>query len=76
MMQTRKKVSDQLYDAEQLLPVPLYESSLRPQVEKRDSRYIDYALHRRPDIVRKKQAITGEEDAPTFSADFSEDDIN
>ena len=72
----KKRISDQLYDAEQLLPVRLYETVIKPHAEKRDSRYIDYALHRRPGLVNKKRAIIGDNDEPAFSADFSEDDIN
>ena len=68
----KKHISDQLFDAEQLLPKDTYESIYKPQIEKRQGRYIDLLKKKRPNLVNKKQAIEGD----TFSADFSSDDIN
>ena len=68
----KKHISDQLFDAEQLLPKDTYKSIYKPQIEKRQGRFIDLLKKKRPNLVNKKQAIEGD----SFSADFSSDDIN
>ena len=68
----KKHISDQLFDAEQLLPKDTYKSIYKPQIEKRQGRFIDLLKRKRPNLVNKKQAIEGD----TFSADFSSDDLN
>ena len=66
------RLTDQLFDAEQLLPKDTYESIYKPQIEKRQGRFIDLLKRKRPNLVNKKQAIEGD----SFSADFSSDGIN
>ena len=71
-MTQKGHITNQLFDAEQLLPKDTYESIYKPQIEKRQGRFIDLLKRKRPNLVNKKQAIEGD----TFSADFSSDDLN